>query len=85
MSESQRLRLHCPLCPEEHTYPIVVERSIVMALQEGGPPEKREVSFVRFFTCPTKSEQFQATIALSETALNRVEKVTVGAPVGDRG
>jgi hypothetical protein len=85
MSDLQRLRLHCPLCPKEHTYPILVERSIVMALQEGGTPVELEVSFVRFFMCPTKSEQFRATITLSETALNRVEGVTVGAPAGDRG
>lgn len=82
MAEPSQVTLPCPLCDEEHRYPVVVERSRTMGLQgrrEPPPPVYRE--FVRTFICPTRGERFQATLRLSETAARRIKAVTVRDPV----
>lgn len=73
----------CPLCTRSHVYRLHVERSISIGMAfDKAPPERRR-SFVRLFPCPVKSEQFEATLTLSETVLNRIESVAVGEAVVD--
>ena len=82
--EAREIRLHCPLCTAEHAYPLEVERSISLGMtrsDQAAPARRR--SFVRLFACPVKSNQFEATLTLSETALDRIERITVGAPRAD--
>jgi hypothetical protein len=76
------MTLPCPLCGEEHRYPVVVERSVtlgLLGLREALPEVHRQ--FVRSFSCPTKVERFQATLRLTETARSRIKTVTVRDPV----
>jgi hypothetical protein len=79
MSEDDRIRIACPLCSRDHVYPLLIERSISLGMStpSQGLPERRR-SFLRLFTCPATSGQFEATLTLSETVLNRIEGLTVG-------
>jgi hypothetical protein len=72
------LKLACPVCAEEHTYSVVVERSEVRGLVPGrkAPPQVKR-QFVRLFNCPTTGNRYQAALQLSETAANRITAVTV--------
>ena len=83
MAESERITLACPLCSQEHHYPLTVERSVSFGATDTAPVTMR--SFVRLFTCPVTTNQFQATLTLSETALDRIEKLTIGVPVENHG
>ena len=66
------------MCSHEHQYPLTVERSISFGATETAPVGVRD--FVRLFTCPVTSSQFEATLTLSESALNQIKELTVGAP-----
>jgi hypothetical protein len=79
MENVEELRLPCPLCQSDHSYKVIVERSLIVAHMTGDMdlrPRRRE--FVRLFMCPTKTEQFQATVKLSETIMDPIRAVTVG-------
>jgi hypothetical protein len=78
MAAMEQITLKCPLCSQEHEYPLTVERSISFGATQAGPVGLR--SFVRLFTCPGTSAQFEATLTLSESALNRINDLSVGAP-----
>jgi hypothetical protein len=69
----------CPKCGRPHRYKLSVERSYVMKLMTMGdasePP--RRVSFTRLFTCPSKNEEFQGQLTLTETSSDRVRSVDV--------
>jgi hypothetical protein len=82
MSQPLSMTLPCPLCQKEHTYPVVVERSMTAGMQSGRTPapEVRR-QFVRLFLCPTTFNRFEATLRLKETAANRITAVTARAPV----
>jgi len=81
MAATDQITLGCPLCTQEHEYPITVERSISVGMaQPGAAPQSRRRSFVRLFTCPVRSSQFEATLTLSDTALDRIKEVSVGEP-----
>jgi hypothetical protein len=73
--------LHCPLCGADHAYGLDVARSVSlgMAASAGSVPTRKR-SFVRLFACPVKASQFEATLTLSETALDRIASLTVLAP-----
>jgi hypothetical protein len=82
MADPSQVTLPCPLCDEEHRYPLVVERSVTLGLmrpREPAPEISRQ--FVRTFVCPTKGDHFQATLRLSETAYTRIKNLTVRDPV----
>lgn len=80
MAGEDRITIECPLCPLKHEYPLVVKRSLSIGLAGPGTAQTRRRSFVRLFSCPTTSGQFQATLTLSETALDRIKDVSVGEP-----
>jgi hypothetical protein len=46
----------------------------------GSSVPTRKRSFVRLFACPVKAAQFEATLTLGETALDRIASLTVRAP-----
>lgn len=77
--EDDEIHLKCPACSNEHVYPVQVERSYILAMlrrdADAGPHER---TFRRLFTCPEKGTQFQATLTLSETILDRIKSVSVG-------
>jgi hypothetical protein len=73
--------LHCPLCGADHAYGLDVARSVSLGMAAGvGSVPKRKRSFVRLFACPVKAAQFEATLTLSETAMERITNLTVRAP-----
>jgi hypothetical protein len=82
MAATERITLECPLCSREHGYPLTVERSISFGATAAAPVSLR--SFVRLFTCPVTSSQFEATLTLSESALDRIKELSVGAPTVTR-
>ena len=68
----------CPLCGLRHHYALKVESSPVsqfMSVGGGGTPQEK--SFVRLFVCPTKNENFQATVSLTVPAGSRIKDVEV--------
>jgi hypothetical protein len=81
--DSREITLNCPLCTADHVYPLEVERSMAIGMLVPGRamavPIRRR-SFVRLFACPVKSNQFEATLTLRETAEHRIVQITVGAP-----
>jgi hypothetical protein len=77
MGSVEHITIQCPLCPYEHEYPLTVVRSVSFGVT-GAPQELR--GFVRLFICPTTSNQFEATLTLTESALDRIEELSVGAP-----
>ena len=81
VEDPDRLTLPCPLCSKDHHYALAVERSYVLGLvAPGKEPQVKKREFVRFFGCPTTDGMFQATLTLTETALDRIKDVTVGDP-----
>ncbi|QQD72819.1 hypothetical protein [Acidithiobacillus ferrivorans] len=78
--ETEELQIVCPLCSEEHSYRLAVDRSYVLyhmtsAMMDSKPTYKR---FKRIFTCPAKNEHFQAVVRLEEsfgTIINDVKVV----------
>jgi hypothetical protein len=82
MADDDQITLTCPLCRNQHVYPIAVERSLALGLMTPDmEPTERVRPFVRLFTCPHKATQFQATFRLRETPLNEIKSVKVGDPV----
>jgi hypothetical protein len=70
--------LHCPLCGADHEYGLDVARSVSLGMAPpGSPAPTRKRSFVRLFACPVKAAQFEATLTLSETALDRIASLSV--------
>lgn len=64
----------CPLCSGSHTYPLRVQRSKVLRAPETPPPSR----FTRFFMCPTKQADFQATFDVVHIPGTRIARVEVG-------
>jgi hypothetical protein len=82
MAEAVELKLPCPLCGKEHSYSLVVQRSVTMGLVPGRtPPPEVQRQFVRSVMCPTTAARFQATLRLSETAATRITRLTVDESV----
>jgi hypothetical protein len=81
MERSVDITVGCPLCGEEHVYPVTVTRSSVFAIvtnrRKRKPVAKRR--FVRLFVCPATSQRFQAEISLA-AGDDPIERVTVGDP-----
>jgi hypothetical protein len=69
----------CPKCKGSHRYRLDVERSVVMRLMTMSdvPARPSPVRFTRFFTCPTKNEEFQASFVLRDTSSNKIRGVRV--------
>jgi Zn-finger nucleic acid-binding protein len=69
----------CPKCKGKHRYRLDVERALVMKMstQADFNERPRQVKFTRFFTCPTKNEEFQASFTLTDTSSDRIERVRV--------
>jgi hypothetical protein len=67
--ETESLLIQCPLCSQRHRYKLAVDRSpILYNITSLTPSTKRTYeSFKRVFTCPNKSEPFQAVIRLDTT------------------
>jgi hypothetical protein len=80
MSDNDEVTINCPLCGQAHVYPLKIERSMSLGMATPDQPSKRRRSFLRLFTCPIKSARFEATLTLSDTALNRIDDVDVGPP-----
>jgi hypothetical protein len=79
VAEDLQLTVRCPLCAEEHTYSLLVERSVTLGMLPPGLTEPAvERRFVRLFTCPVRAARFEATLALTETAVDRIKRVEVG-------
>jgi hypothetical protein len=70
------LTLSCPLCGQEHRYPITIRRAVVMQMHAERAPAT-EVRVTRLFTCPTKNEEFEGSLIIRETADSRIESVDV--------
>ena len=78
MDETLRFAVPCPLCGQEHLYPVVVTRSVTLGMLPADLSEPTiERRFVRLLTCPTKAARFEATLALTETALDPIEGVEI--------
>jgi len=70
--------LHCPLCGADHEYGLDVARSVSLGMTTpDSPAPARKRSFVRLFACPVKASQFEATLTLTETALDRISSLSV--------
>lgn len=78
-SNAEIITIDCPICGVSHSYNLEVERSVVVKmLTEYDMNEKpRVVHLTRFFSCPTKKEDFQATIIMHETSRSRIKSVKV--------
>ena len=73
--------LRCPLCGADHEYGLEVARSASLGMTTPkSPAPARKRSFVRLFACPVKASQFEATLTLSETALDRISSLSVREP-----
>lgn len=51
----------CPICRGRHTYSIAVETSVTIRMYTAVPDRRIEM---RLFTCPVKSEDFQAEVLM---------------------
>lgn len=75
--------MSCPICFEEHVYPLLVRR---MPLNGNAPHPARingEPLFKQFrrtFFCPTRDEHFDSTIRLIEPVGELIHDVGVGEP-----
>jgi len=71
----------CPLCGQSHRYKLEVERSLVVHMAMSNLTkigERNPLSdFTRFFTCPKKGEEFQATFPLRELSPSQIINVKV--------
>jgi hypothetical protein len=72
----------CPLCFEEHSYNLKITRSwiIGLILFRGGSGRKeqpRKKRVVHLFTCPTKNQDFQATLLLEEWPNAPIESIDI--------
>lgn len=69
----------CPKCKGGHRYRLDVERALVMKMLTAADfnERPRQVEFTRFFTCPVKNEEFQASFTLTDTSSDRIERVRV--------
>lgn len=69
----------CPKCKGPHRYKLEVERALVLKTMTAADfnEQPRQVKFTRFFTCPVKNEEFQASFALTDTSSDRIARVRV--------
>ncbi len=76
---------NCPKCSDGHRYKLNVTRSCVMKMLTMSDINEmpRQVRFTRFFTCPTRNEEFQANIIMTDTSGNRIKNVTVEGIAND--
>lgn len=83
---SEQLCIPCPVCYNSHVYKIVVERDVMMGwgLSSGSAEVPRRVRFERLFVCPEKNTDFQATLTLTDTSLDRIKRVEVGEAVTEK-
>ena len=80
MGGGDEVTITCPLCGQDHVYPLSVQRSRSLGMATPDQASARTRSFQRFFICPTKSARFKATLSLSDNALNTIDEVDVGFP-----
>jgi hypothetical protein len=70
---------NCPKCNEPHNYKLRVKRAHVIKMLTMNDMRERPVlrKYTRLFICPSKKENFQATISLQDTSNDRIESVDV--------
>lgn len=75
----------CPKCKDAHRYKLNVDRSIVikMLTMADMSERPRQVKITRFFTCPIKEEDFEATFILTDTSSSRINNVQVAGIADD--
>jgi hypothetical protein len=78
---AERIDLKCPLCPQTHEYDLTVSWMTIYAL--AGEEKTIETDVTRLFTCPTKDDEFEATLRLSETTRRRLLAVDVRLAADD--
>jgi len=75
----------CPLCGTTHRYSLKVQTGIVMynilSMRDVPPPKVR--TFVRFFACPVKGQDYRATFRLLESPSAPIESVDVAGEARD--
>lgn len=78
----------CPICSQRHTFALAVQRNYVMKMMtmfndsNGDVPRIEE--YTRFFICPVKRKQFQATFSLT-TIGSSLASVEVMGPLEENG
>lgn len=82
--EKETISIPCPLCSEEHEYPLKITRSRTLSLitsasfREEQPRWKR----VRLYViCPIKNQKFILKMRLPEFSSERINAVEVGEPI----
>jgi hypothetical protein len=78
-TSEKQIVVDCPLSNDTHPYDVEVGVSILYGYEDKGePPVKR--TYQRFFTCPVKSQIFQADITLTQYPGQRIDRVDVIGP-----
>jgi hypothetical protein len=78
----------CPKGKDRHRYKLDVERSLVMKFMGfgagfGAPERLRPVKFTRFFTCPVRNKEFEASFILRDDSGSRIRGVQVAGIAND--
>jgi hypothetical protein len=67
----------CPLCTGSHDYTLVVKRATALGMTKkeiGSAPKK----ITRIFTCPIKSNEFQADLFFQDSSDEMIISVQIG-------
>lgn len=72
--EVDSITLDCPLCGQQHKYLLTIKRIVIRyAGGEYGPWYDKE--FTRLFVCPTKNENYEATLVLAESREDSITSI----------
>lgn len=81
MNFEETLTIPCPKCRRQHLYILNVRRSIVFQdIKIGSSYASTQKSFRRLFSCPVTGDDFEASVVLTETPLNKIEGVEIKGP-----
>ncbi|HWP32591.1 MAG TPA: hypothetical protein VNL97_02475 [Solirubrobacterales bacterium] len=77
---AEEITVLCPICNRTHTYPIDVDRSLIMYFEAPRDTTPKERSFTKLFICLKTGEDFQGTVTLLESVYERILDLTVRSP-----
>ncbi len=77
MSTDKLTISRCPICENKHIYELSVRKSTIhfgRPVEQGKPITKK---FTRFFVCPKKDVEFQASFTLKESLPSQISDVEI--------
>ena len=82
--EKETIPITCPLCHEEHEYPLKISRSVSIGYftPDSFKREKQRQRRVQcYFICPLKNQKFRATLLLWELPSQAINSVEAGESI----